>query len=268
MKAVIFLNPTGVNTSVLDKIKEKLLCEGITPVIYENEKDIKNCDFAIAYGGDGTILHSAKICSFYKKSVLGINGGRLGYTAGVEENELDLLENLKSGEYFVDKRMMLEVSVESDDENKKFYCVNDAVVSRGALSRIVDISIEVDENEIMQTRSDGVIVSTPTGSTAYSLSAGGPILDPSVGGILITAICPHSLFERPILLNEKESVKIRVNQIGDLEVYLTIDGETSIKLNKNDVVTVKKAENYTADLIRIKNDSFMSILNKKFFKKG
>lgn len=268
MKAVIFLNPTGVDLKVLDSIKVKLENEGITPVMYESEEDIKSCDFAIAYGGDGTILHAAKICSYYKKSVLGINGGRFGYTAGIETDELDLLKNIKTNNYSVDKRMMLEVIVESGDKIQKLYCVNDAVVSRGALSRIVDISVEVDENEILSTRSDGVIVSTPTGSTAYSLSAGGPILDPSINGILVTAICPHSLLQRPILLNEKETVKIKVNQIGNLEAYITVDGENSIKLNNDDVVIVKKAQDFTADLIRIKDESFMSILNKKFFKKG
>ena len=268
MKAVIFINPTGVCAQVLDEIKSRLISLDITPIISENEKDIENSDFVIAYGGDGTILHVAKLCSKYKKSVLGINGGRLGYTAGLEENELELLGKLKTGEYSVDKRMMLEITVSSANETNKFYAVNDAVVSRGALSRIVDISLEVGNNEIMHTRSDGVIVSTPTGSTAYSLSAGGPVLDPSISGMLITAICPHSLYSRPIVLNENETVRIKVEQVEDIEAFLTIDGETSIRLNSNDVVTVRKAKEVTADLIRIKNESFMNILNKKFFAKG
>ena len=268
MKAVMFLNPTGVDKRVLEEIKSRLVEEEITPVMYESDEDIKSSDFAIAFGGDGTIIHAAKLCSAYKKSVLGINGGRLGYTAGIEQNELYLLNKLKLGEYIVDKRMMLEVCVSDESGEQKFYCANDAVVSRGSLSRIVDISLEVGENEILHTRSDGVIVSTPTGSTAYSLSAGGPILDPSVGGILITAICPHSLYSRPIVLNEKETVRIKVQQTGDLEAYLTVDGETGIKLNKNDVVTVKKTDDFTVDFIRIKNESFMNILNKKFFAKG
>ena len=118
MKAVIFLNPVGVKKQVLDEIKSRLTELEITPVMYENEKDIENSDFAIAFGGDGTILHAAKLCSTYRKSVLGINGGRLGYTAGLEEKELELLKNLKKGEYFVDKRMMLEVSVLSKTGEK------------------------------------------------------------------------------------------------------------------------------------------------------
>ena len=268
MKAVMFLNPVGVDEKILEDIKSRLIKENITPVMFKSNEDIKTSDFAIAFGGDGTIIHAAKLCSAYKKSVLGINGGRLGYTAGIEQDELELLKKLKLGEYFIDKRMMLEVTVSGENGEKKLYCANDAVVSRGSLSRIVDISLEVGENEILHTRSDGVIVSTPTGSTAYSLSAGGPILDPSVGGILITAVCPHSLYSRPIVLNEKETVKIKVKQTGDLEAYLTVDGETGIKLNQNDIVTVKKSNDFTVDFIRIKNESFMNILNKKFFAKG
>lgn len=268
MKAVIFLNPAGVNQNVLDEIKTRLKNEGIIPVMFKDENDIKESDFAIAFGGDGTILHAAKICSFHQKSVLGINGGRLGYTAGLEENELELLKKLKTGDYSIDKRMMLEVEIISKTDSKKLYCVNDAVVSRGALSRIVDVSLSVGESEIMHTRSDGIIVSTPTGSTAYSLSAGGPILDPSIGGILVTAICPHSLYERPIVFNENETVKIKVKQTQELKAYLTVDGETSIELNADDTVTVKKAEQFTANLIRLKNESFMNILNKKLMREG
>lgn len=266
MKAVIFLNPDGVDKESLEEIKANLISEDIAPILYEKDDDLRNCDFVIAYGGDGTILNAAKKAAYYNKSVLGINGGRLGYTAGLESNELSLLKNLKTGEYTIDERMMLEVTVSSEDKQKKFYCINDAVVSRGALSRIVDISLNVGENEIMHTRSDGIIVSTPTGSTAYSLSAGGPILDPSIGGVLITAICAHSLFDRPIVLSDKETVKIMVKQKGDTETYLTIDGQTSVKIDQDNTVTVKKAEDFSAKLIRIKNESFMNILNKKFFK--
>ena len=265
MKAVIVLNPDGVNVNVLEEIKNNLINEDITPKIFEKDNDFEDCNFVIAYGGDGTILQAAKKASFYNKSVLGINGGRLGYTAGLETNELHLLKKLKSGEYTIDNRMMLEIDVTSCDD--VFYCVNDAVVSRGSLSRIVDVKLFVGDNELMNTRSDGVIISTPTGSTAYSLSAGGPILDPSVNSILITTVCPHSFFDRPIVINDDEVIKIKGSQKGDNELYLTIDGEDSIKLNNNDTVTVNKSKEFCASLIRIKNESFMSVLNKKFFNK-
>ena len=112
---------------------------------------------------------------------------------------------------------MLEIEVSSHD--KVYYCVNDAVVSRGALSRIVDVELFVGENKLMNTRSDGVIISTPTGSTAYSLSAGGPILDPSINSLLITTVCPHSFFDRPIVINEDEVIKIKGSQKGEKELY-------------------------------------------------
>lgn len=265
MKAIIFLNPNGVDENILTRIKEKLNYEQIAFEMFNENSNLNDCDFVIAYGGDGTILQAAKQASFYEKGVLGINGGRFGYTAGLEIDELELLAKLKTSEYKIDKRMMLEVSISSSD--KKIYCVNDVVVSRGALSRIVDISLLIGDNELMNTRSDGVIISTPTGSTAYSLSAGGPILDPSINSILVTAVCPHSFFDRPIVLNENEIIKIKGKNSDENELYLTVDGEKSIKLKNDDVVTIKKSENYVANLIRIKNTSFMNVLNKKFFNK-
>lgn len=268
MKAVIFLNPDGVEQALLNELCSKLKSVGITHSVYENDEDIEKSDFVIALGGDGTILHTAKKAAFYNKGVLGINAGHLGFTAGLEKDELSELYRLTTGEYVVDKRMMLQVEINSGGEKTTFYCVNDIVVSRGALSRIVNISLEVSEHEILNTRSDGVIISTPTGSTAYSLSAGGPVLDPSIAGILVTAICPHSLNERPIVLNEKEKITIKATQNGDAKIYLTADGETSVRLYNDDIVTVKKAENLTANLIRLKSDGFMNILNKKFYKKG
>ncbi len=265
MKTIIFLNPNGVDEKIFSKIKNKLIDENIDFEISSPQSDLKSCDFVIAYGGDGTILQAAKQASFYNKAVLGINGGRFGYTAGLETDELDLLSKLKSNEFTIDKRMMFEVSVSSND--KKIYCVNDVVVSRGALSRIVDVSLSIGDNELMNTRSDGVIVSTPTGSTAYSLSAGGPILDPSINSILVTAVCPHSFFDRPIVLNENEIIKIKGNNSDENELYLTVDGEKSIKLVSDDIVTIKKSNEYVASLIRIKNTTFMNVLNKKFFNK-
>ena len=265
MKIVFFLNPKGIDENVFSEIKQRLVDENIEFEIFNEKTNLNNCDFVIAYGGDGTILQAAKQASFYNKAVLGINGGRFGYTAGLEIDELELLNNLQTKEFQLDKRMMLEVSVSSMSE--KIYCVNDVVVSRGALSRIVDISLSIGDNDLMNTRSDGVIVSTPTGSTAYSLSAGGPILDPSINSILITTICPHSFFDRPIVLNSEEVIKISGGQNCDNELYLTVDGENSIKLKNDDVVTIKKSNEFVANLIRIKNDSFMNVLNKKFFNK-
>lgn len=262
MKTIIFKNPDGVDEITLEKITEKLKAENIDFDFFNEENQIEKADFCIAFGGDGTILHSAKLCSKYKKAVLGINGGHLGYTAGLEPDEIELISEIKRGNYYIDKRMMLEVEANGE----KFYCVNDAVISKGSLSRMIDFSLFIADKPVMNTSSDGIIISTPTGSTAYSLSAGGPILDPSIESILITSICSHSLFDRPIVINNNEIIKVKFFDTRNCEGYLTIDGETSIKLNSEDTITVKKAENCTADLIRIKEDNFLNILNKKFVK--
>ena len=230
--------------------------------MFKNNEDIKSSDFAIAFGGDGTIIHAAKLCSAYKKSVLGINGGRLGYTAGIEQDELELLKKLKLGEYFIDKRMMLEVTVSGENGEKKLYCANDAVVSRGSLSRIVDISLEVGENEILHTRSDGVIVSTPTGSTAYSLSAGGPVVDPRIESILLTPICTHSLFARSIVFDSNSEICVTVPESEKEVICISCDGDDSIVIPAGSKLIIKKSKVY-ADFIRIKNDSFIDILNSK-----
>ncbi len=266
MKTVIFLNSDGVDKSVLRALESMLNKENIEYKFYECEQDLQDISFAIALGGDGTILHAAKLCATYDKGVLGINCGHLGYNADLECDELELLKNLKTGEFKVDKRMMLEVVVEKENgqPSEKFYCINDAVISRGTLSRIIDLSVTVGEHNIMSVRSDGIIVSTPTGSTAYSLSAGGPVLDPSINSILVTSICPHSFFSRPVVINENETVKIKVASKTDSDFFLTLDGENNIELDESDTVVIKKAKNMSARIIRIKDRSFMSILNKKF----
>ncbi len=265
MKTVIFLNSDGVDKGVLCELESMLNKENIEYKFYECEQDLQNISFAIALGGDGTILHAAKLCATYDKGVLGINCGHLGYNADLECDELQLLKKLKAGEFNTDKRMMLEVTVEKDGAtSENFYCINDAVISRGTLSRIIDLSVTVGEHSIMSVRSDGIIVSTPTGSTAYSLSAGGPILDPSINSILVTSICPHSFFARPVVINENETVRIKVASKTDSDFFLTLDGENNIELNESDTVVIKKAQNMSARIIRIKDRSFMSILNKKF----
>ncbi len=260
MKTIIFKNPDGVDENKLEKILKKLKEENIDFLFFENEEEIKGADFCIAFGGDGTIIHAAKICAKYNTAVLGINGGHFGYTAGLECDEIELLSEISKGNYFIDKRAVLEVGL----GDKKYYCVNDAVVSKGALSRMIDISLFIGQKEVTKTSSDGIIVSTPTGSTAYSLSAGGPILDPSVNGIVITYICSHSLYDRPIVINDNEEIKIKFIDKRNSESFLTIDGETSVKLKDNDIVKIKKTDTLSADLIRIKHENFLDKLNKKF----
>ncbi|MBQ2676656.1 MAG: NAD(+)/NADH kinase [Clostridia bacterium] len=282
MKAAIILNREGVAQEIVLDICKTLTDLDILPCFQEEyseeytrpfvhlpfDKIMTDCDVILAIGGDGTILHAAKQAAFNNKKVLGINCGRLGYTAGLESDELELLKALKSGEYNVDKRMMLEVDViGATGQKSTYYCVNDAVISKGALSRIIDITVCFDSKAKTSYRSDGIIVSTPTGSTAYSMSAGGPILDPGINGIIVTPICAHSFFTRPMVLNPDAEVTIAATVRNDSESYLTIDGEKAIKLRNDSKVVVRRAKEYTADLIKIKNDNFLQILHKKMIER-
>lgn len=219
-----------------------------------------NADVIIAVGGDGTILHTAKHAAEFDKPVLGINAGHLGYTAGLEKDELDSLPKLFDGDYTISNRMMLKAVVRDGGE-ETFYCLNDAVVSKGSLSRIIQLSVTL-EGQTIDYRADGVIFATPTGSTAYSVSAGGPVVDPSISGILLTPICPHSLISRTIFLSADAALQVSADAPDGTGVYLTADGERVYPLIPGATVEITKAER-TARLIRIKNDSFYSILHKK-----
>lgn len=218
------------------------------------------CDIIVTIGGDGTIIHTAKNAAEWKKPVLGVNAGRLGFMAGLEKNELQDLHFLIEGKYRIDRRMMLEILLLHGNELvKKSCCLNDAVVSRGALSTMVDVKVLCNGAGVNEYLADGVIVATPTGSTAYSLSAGGPIVDPQIETILLTPICPHSLFNRTIMF--RPDVALELSTASD-PVYLTIDGEEGVLIDQGDRVIIRKTEKY-ARLIRIKMEDFYDILNRK-----
>ena len=218
------------------------------------------CDLVIAIGGDGTIIHTAKRAALHDKPVLGLNTGQLGFMAGLEHDELHLLGNLIGGNYITERRMLLSARVGDGPEH---HCLNDAVVSRGALSALMEIEVRDQADDVLEYRADGLILATPTGSTAYSVSAGGPVLDPSVECILVTPICPHSLFSRSVVFGSRSelSVATRFRQKG--EAYLTIDGQDAVLLGADDVVHVRRAPDLTVKLIRMKPGSFYKVLQKK-----
>lgn len=225
------------------------------------DKALKHgADCVIAVGGDGTILHAAKKAALYKIPILGINAGRVGFLAGLEPNELSLLVNLINDDYSVEQRMLLSINV---DNSKQFFALNDAVVSKGNLSRMIDITITAD-NKTFECRADGLIAATPTGSTAYSMSAGGPVIDPELKNIMITPICPQTLFARPIIFNSQSVIQVFANAPDNTGAYLTIDGEEDCPLNKNSTVTIKRAENLSVSLIKLNERNFLNALIKKF----
>ena len=235
---------------------------------YENDDSlIDAADMVLTIGGDGTIMHAARHASPLHKPLLGINMGRLGFVAGLEPNELDMLVKLRSGDYSIEKRMMLKVIHNGTEGTKEAYSINDAVISRGSLSRLIDIEVTLDKDYMCNYRSDGLIISTPTGSSAYSLAAGGPVVEPTMKCIVMTPICPHSLFARSVVFSHHSELVIKASCDDDTEVYLTIDGARTITLNKTDTVTVTSAD-LEAEFINLKDRSFYRVLNDKFAEKS
>jgi len=231
----------------------------------ENNLLFDSAELIIAIGGDGTILHAAKSAALKQLPVLGINTGRLGFMAGLEVDELERLEKLFSGDFEIDSRMMLEVRVSGNDG--VFYALNDAVVSRGSLSRIIDIMVTSNGREVAGYRADGIIISTPTGSTAYSLSAGGPIVDPLLESIGITPICPHSLISRTILFEPNSQISILPHNLQEKEAWLTIDGQNIVRLESGAEVFVSRSKLKTK-LVRLKDISFYEVLKNKMNERG
>ena len=223
----------------------------------------KIADIIITIGGDGTIIRYAKRAAQDKKPVLGINAGRMGYLANLEQNELSLISKLKTNDYFTEKRMMLSVSVlENGNVINEYTALNDAVISSGFISRIIDISATVGGDSI-NYRADGLIISTPTGSTAYSMSAGGPIIDPLTQNICITPICSHSLSAKPILMGAENVISIKAFSKKRTDIFLTIDGRKATQIRPYTELIIKKSPEYVR-LIRLNDRSFYKTLSYKF----
>lgn len=221
------------------------------------------CDVVLAIGGDGSVLRAAQYAVPHQKPVLGINAGRLGFMAELEVHELPLLKCLLNGEYQIEHRMLLDVTLEKDGSVIYFArCINDVSCVHGLQSKLIGFAIDSDGRQVMHYQADGVILSTPTGSTAYSLAAGGPVVDPSIECIILTPICTHSLFARSIIFKEKSVMSVRADS-GDLDdVYLSCDGEPSVKVPPGAKIIIKKSD-VTADFMRLKTDTFLDVLNDK-----
>lgn len=227
----------------------------------------KLCDIVIAIGGDGTTMKVARQAAVNGKSALGINGGRLGFLSAIEKNELSLLKCVISGNYTVDERIMLKAEViEKGVVTNCLYCLNDAVFSRGDFARLIDINVTSDNRELLNVRADGVIISTPTGSTAYSLAAGGPILSPDLNCFVITSICPHSIVDRSMVVNSKSTLGVTIHSDVSNNAIITCDGEEPVTVSNNSYVRVSLSE-YKARLIKIKPDNFYEIVKKKIIER-
>lgn len=259
MKAVVITKndcPRTEETAL--KVKNELLKIGIEPVPFEQ---INDSDFVIAVGGDGTILHVAKNAALMNKPVLGINSGRVGYMAGLESDELESLVALKNGEFRIEKRMLLEADVKTADSVSSHLALNEVVVTRGGVARILDINVSANGHEPISYGADGVIISTPMGSTAYSLSAGGPVMDTEIDCMILTPICPHSLDSRSIIFSPDSVLDVDAKFRDGGEVFFSVDGETPLNIT-NGSITVKRSQKMVS-LIKIKNVPFYKIFKDK-----
>ena len=228
------------------------------------DKEIRDADMLICFGGDGTILHASKIATQYNLPVLGVNIGTLGFIAELESGELELLRKIPRGEYSIETRSMIDITVRNAQQ-ELFHetALNDAVITKGAVARVVQITICCDGVEATSFSGDGVIICTPTGSTAYSMSAGGPIIEPSASNLLITPICAHAMLAKSIVVGPQRVITARLGKISRNNAFLSVDGGRSFRLSSGDLVTAKNSDQLTK-LVRLKDTSFFEILNKKF----
>ncbi|HEX5732323.1 MAG TPA: NAD(+)/NADH kinase [Blastocatellia bacterium] len=222
-----------------------------------------HANLLIVLGGDGTMIATARLVGGRGTPVLGINLGTLGYlTEFTVEDALPALENVVRGDYEIDHRMMLDWKVIRDgDHVGGASALNDIVVNKSALARIIEIDFSVDSRWVTSYRADGLIIATPTGSTAYNLSAGGPIIVPGTEAVSICPICPHTITNRPLVLSDTVVIKLVLNT-REQEVMLTADGQTGLMLKAGDQVEIKRSEK-TFNTIRAKDQDYFQILRNK-----
>ena len=228
------------------------------------DRELQRTDLVICFGGDGTILHMAKTATRHGVPILGVNIGTMGFMAELESTELDKLALLAKGEYTLDSRMMLDVTV-SRDGDIIFHdiCLNDVAITKGAVARIIHLRVCCDGTQAMECGGDGAIVATPTGSTAYSLSAGGPVVEPEAKSILVTPICAHDMVSRSIVTSDQRVITVELTRNSRRNAFLSVDGGKAVRMNVGDIATIRKS-NMQTKLLRLKQRSFYDVLNMKF----
>ena len=257
------LNKLGIKIYMSNDLKAYFSQNTENVCFIDEQQSVELCDILIAIGGDGTIIHAAHSALPYDRPILGINAGRLGFLAGLEKQELQLLGNIIDSNYVVDERMTLSVThYEKDKLMGNYLCFNDVVVGHGEAMRLCEIYAECNGKPMNDYLADGLIIATPTGSTAYSLSAGGPVVDTSIESLILTPVCSHSLFARSIVFRPDSVIELRVkNPENSLPVF-SCDGQLGISMTVDSRLVITKSEK-KVKIIRIKSDSFTDILSHK-----
>lgn len=229
-----------------------------------DSEQYRELDFAVIVGGDGTLLHAARSLAPYRVPIVGINLGRLGFLTDIPVDEIsDGIQALIHGDYRIEERAMLQTSVFKQGEDAQtFISLNDAVIAKGDTGRLIEMGIHVDDQFVTRTRADGLIISTPTGSTAYALAAGGPVIEPSLPVCVLVPICSHTLSNRPIILNQSSTIRISDMELTDNHATLAVDGINVQILNGSETIEIKQAE-HALKLIRMDRHDYFEALRVK-----
>lgn len=227
------------------------------------DKELATADLLICFGGDGTILHAARDATTHGVPILGVNTGSVGFMAELERGELPLLAPLAHGLYTIEERMMLDVKVLRGDKLvSQDTALNDAVISKGSMARVAEMEVLADRIKATSITGDGVIVATPTGSTAYSMSAGGPIVEPTSKSIIVTPVCAHQLTARAMVLAPERVVTVQLPRGNRKYLYLSVDGGKAVRLTGGDRVDICQSKR-TTQLVRLADRSFYQVINQK-----
>lgn len=258
--ACAILKSIGFQPCMLDCFKSELK---IADVLFAPEQELlRDCELIITVGGDGTILKWGRKAAIAGKPLLGINTGRLGFMATLECDELTKLTRLKTEDYTISRRMLLDIDL---NKREHYLAMNDVVFSKTRYAKLPEFSVCAGEFEVTKIRADGIIFSTPTGSTAYSLSAGGPIISPDAECIEFTPLCAHTLFGRPMIFSAGSDITVSFCGYESSEVILSVDGDDDIDFHEGETVTIRKSD-LSLDLIDINGGSFYSAVHNKLMK--
>lgn len=278
MKAIICTNfKKPKSLVVLPEIINELVQNNIEPIMINSVQEFYNsddvtyydesaateaCDLFITVGGDGTILKWGKKAALLNKPLLGINTGRLGFMTALETNEFNKISALKNGEYHISKRMLMNAEFDLCNEKKNYIALNDIVLSKGSYSKLPEFNVQINGITVSSIRADGIIFSTPTGSTAYALSAGGPIIEPTVECMEMTLLCAHTLLNRPMIFSANDVITVSFRGYEGSDVFASVDGDSGIVFSEGDIIRITKSDT-VLQLIDINGYSFYNSVNNK-----
>ena len=262
------LDEAGCPNVVCLPFRNQEKIEGFGLAIEPLQQELRGADLIVAFGGDGTILHLSKTAAHRDVPVLGVNLGSLGFMAELESKDLARLRDLCNGKYDVESRMMLDVNVLRD--GRVIYsnlALNEALIARGNVSRVIRLNISTEQGKLVDIAGDGVIVASPTGSTAYSLSAGGPVVEPTARNFIVSPICAHSVHANAYVLSSERVITVQTEKNSYKPVLLSVDGGRAFSLRSGDCVEVRRSK-FDTKLVRLTKRSFCEILQKKMLMGG